>query len=59
MVGDLDLSYESLSMPDQDQSLLIYVAEPGTPSNDALRPSGNPTRNDCEDRQARSADRSD
>ena len=36
VVGDLDLSYESFPMPDQGQSLLIYVAAPGTPSHDAL-----------------------
>ncbi len=36
VVGDLDLSYESLLMPDQGQNLLVYVAEPGTPSRDAL-----------------------
>jgi hypothetical protein len=35
-VGDLDLSYESFPIPDQGQNLLIYVAEPGTPSHDAL-----------------------
>jgi hypothetical protein len=36
VVGDLDLSYESFPMPDQGQSLLVYVTEPGTPSHDAL-----------------------
>ena len=36
VVGDLDLSYESLPLPDQGQSLLVYVAEPGTASGDAL-----------------------
>ncbi|WP_082600863.1 helix-turn-helix transcriptional regulator [Nocardioides sp. Soil777] len=37
VVGDLDLSYESFPAPDHGQTLLIYVAEPGTPSYDALR----------------------
>ena len=36
VVGDLDLSYESFLMPDQGQSLLVYVAEPSSPSHDAL-----------------------
>jgi hypothetical protein len=36
MVGDLDLSYESFPMPDQGQNLLVYVAEPGSSSHDAL-----------------------
>jgi transcriptional regulator with XRE-family HTH domain len=36
LVGDLDLSYESFPMPDQGQNLLIYVAEPHSPSHDAL-----------------------
>jgi hypothetical protein len=36
VVGDLDLSYESFPMPDQGQNLLVYVAEPGSPSHDAL-----------------------
>ena len=36
VVGDLDLSYESFPAPDPDHRLLIYVAEPGTPSHDAL-----------------------
>ena len=30
------LPYESFLMPDQDHNLLVYVAEPGTPSRDAL-----------------------
>ena len=37
VVGDLDLSYESLPLPDQGQSLLVYVAAPSTSSEDALR----------------------
>ena len=36
MVGDLDLSYESFPLPDQGQNLLVYVAEPHSPSYDAL-----------------------
>jgi MmyB-like transcription regulator ligand binding domain len=37
VVGDLDLFYESFPAPDQDQSLLIYIDEPGTTSHDAVR----------------------
>jgi len=36
LVGDLDLAYESLTLPDHGQSLLVCVAEPGSPSHDAL-----------------------
>jgi hypothetical protein len=38
VVGDLDLSFESLPLPaDPGQSLLTYTAEPGSPTQDALR----------------------
>jgi len=38
VVGDLDLFFESLPLPaDPSQSLLVYTAEPGSPSQDALR----------------------
>jgi hypothetical protein len=38
IVGDMELIYETLSMPgDPDLSLFIYTAEPGSPSADALR----------------------
>jgi transcriptional regulator with XRE-family HTH domain len=38
IVGDLDLPYESFPLtPDLGQSLLTYTAEPGSPSQDALR----------------------
>jgi transcriptional regulator with XRE-family HTH domain len=38
VVGDLDLPYESVTLPaDARQSLLIYTAEPGSPTQDALR----------------------
>jgi transcriptional regulator with XRE-family HTH domain len=37
IVGDLDLPYESFPLtPDLSQSILIYTAEPGSPSQDAL-----------------------
>jgi transcriptional regulator with XRE-family HTH domain len=36
-VGDIDLSFESFPAPaDPSQSLLIYTAEPGSPTQDAL-----------------------
>jgi transcriptional regulator with XRE-family HTH domain len=38
VVGDLELPFESLPLPaDPTQSLLIYTAETGSPSHDALR----------------------
>ncbi|MSZ76703.1 MAG: helix-turn-helix domain-containing protein [Actinobacteria bacterium] len=37
VVGDLDIQFESMPLPgDTDQSLLIYTAEPSSPSQDAL-----------------------
>ena len=37
VVGDLDLFFESLPLPaDRSQGLLVYTAEPGSPSEDAL-----------------------
>jgi hypothetical protein len=37
-VGDLELDFETLALPDDgDQSLRIYSAKPGSPSHDALR----------------------
>ncbi|WP_338896378.1 helix-turn-helix transcriptional regulator [Streptomyces sp. TG1A-60] len=38
LVGDLTLSFETLRLPDdQEQALITYHAEPGSPSADALR----------------------
>ena len=38
VVGDIDLSYDSFPLAaDPSQSLLTYTAEPGSPSQDALR----------------------
>ncbi|MEV4561933.1 helix-turn-helix transcriptional regulator [Kitasatospora sp. NPDC049285] len=38
LVGDLELSYETLrAADDPDQALVTYAAEPGSPSHDALR----------------------
>ncbi|GGY02566.1 helix-turn-helix transcriptional regulator [Streptomyces hiroshimensis] len=38
VVGDLDLTYETLRVADDpDQALITYAAEPDTPSHDALR----------------------
>ncbi|MEU2678115.1 helix-turn-helix transcriptional regulator [Streptomyces sp. NPDC007107] len=38
LVGELTLRYETLALPgDQEQSLTTYHAEPGSPSEDALR----------------------
>jgi transcriptional regulator with XRE-family HTH domain len=36
VVGDLDLPYESVPLPADRQSLLIYTAEPASPTQDAL-----------------------
>ncbi|WP_328303706.1 helix-turn-helix transcriptional regulator [Streptomyces sp. NBC_00435] len=37
VVGDLELAYETLRTAEDDQALITYAAEPGTPSHDALR----------------------
>jgi hypothetical protein len=38
VVGDLDLAFESFPLPaDPSQSLLVYTAEPGSPTQDALQ----------------------
>ena len=38
VVGDLDLTFESFPLPaDPTQSLLVYTAEPGSPTQDALQ----------------------
>ncbi|MFJ4963785.1 helix-turn-helix domain-containing protein [Streptomyces sp. NPDC088729] len=38
LVGELALEYESLTLPDDpDQALYLYTAEPGSPSDSALR----------------------
>ncbi|GAA3715987.1 helix-turn-helix transcriptional regulator [Streptomyces tremellae] len=38
LVGELELSYESLKLPDDPgQTLLLYHAEPGSPSAESLR----------------------
>jgi hypothetical protein len=37
VVGDLDLTYEALDLPsDPGLRLLVYTAEPGSPSQDGL-----------------------
>ncbi len=36
VVGDLDLSFEAMELPGEDLTLLVYTAEPGSPSQDAL-----------------------
>jgi hypothetical protein len=37
LVGDLTLTYEALELPaDTGQRILVYTAEPGSPSDDAL-----------------------
>nr|WTB28769.1 helix-turn-helix transcriptional regulator [Streptomyces sp. NBC_00830] len=38
LVGPLTLSYEGMSLPDDDEQILVvYHAEPGSPSDEALR----------------------
>ncbi len=36
VVGDLDLSYEAMELPGDDLTVLVYTAEPGSPTQDAL-----------------------
>ncbi len=36
VVGNLDLSFEAMELPGEDQTLLVYTAEPGSPSQGAL-----------------------
>ncbi|HMK98067.1 MAG TPA: hypothetical protein VK425_11010, partial [Acidimicrobiales bacterium] len=37
VVGDLTLAYEGLDLPgDNGQRILVYTAEPGSPSEEAL-----------------------
>ena len=35
VVGDLDLSFEAMEVPGEDLTVLVYTAEPGSPSRDA------------------------
>ncbi len=37
VVGDLDLSYEAMELPGGSLTVLVYTAEAGSPSEDALR----------------------
>jgi hypothetical protein len=38
IVGDLDLSFEALELPsDPGMRINVYTADPGTPSEDALK----------------------
>ncbi|GAT12651.1 DNA-binding protein [Mycolicibacterium novocastrense] len=38
MVGDLTINYESVAvLGDPEQTLCLYTAEPGSPSENALR----------------------
>jgi hypothetical protein len=38
LVGPLTLSYEGMPLPDDDEQILVvYHAEPGSPSDEALR----------------------
>ena len=38
VVGDLTLAYEALELPaDRGQRILVYTAEPASPSDDALK----------------------
>lgn len=36
VVGDLDLSFEAMELPGEDLTLLVYTAEPASPSQQAL-----------------------
>jgi transcriptional regulator with XRE-family HTH domain len=60
-VGELELNFENLGLPeDQDQTLRIYSARPGSPSADALAllgslGAGSPTAQTATDHQRRTA----
>jgi transcriptional regulator with XRE-family HTH domain len=36
VVGDLDLTFEAMELPGEDLTMLVYTAEPGSPSQEAL-----------------------
>jgi len=36
IVGDLELTFEAMELPGEDLTVLVYTAEPGSPSQDAL-----------------------
>ncbi len=36
VVGDLDLSFEAMELPGEDLTMLVYTAEPSSPSQEAL-----------------------
>lgn len=36
VVGDLDLSFEAMELPGEDLTMLVYTAEPGSRSQEAL-----------------------
>ena len=36
VVGDLDLSFEAMELPGEDLTMVVYTAEPGSPSQEAL-----------------------
>lgn len=36
VVGDLDLSFEAMELPGEDLTMLVYTAEPASPSQEAL-----------------------
>jgi hypothetical protein len=61
VVGDLDLPFESVPLPaDPSQSILIYTAEPGSPTQDALNLLASwavTTDNPAPHRSARDADK--
>jgi hypothetical protein len=37
VVGPLELNCDALLVPEQDQQVIIYTADPGTPSDQALQ----------------------
>jgi transcriptional regulator with XRE-family HTH domain len=57
VVGPMTVSYEAMTLPDDDQLLYVYSVEPGTPSADAMRLLGSWAATDDAEHDDRVSDR--